>query len=97
MSRRRRYSVIFPDEHNIGRLADMLQAAGNAEACYGGIGIHGHVAFNEPEPGVRDSGPRLVKLNDFTITMNAVRSHVGGDLENFPKQAFTLGIGSCRG
>ena len=87
--------VVFPDEENVGRLDGMIRDAGGIEVCYGGIGIHGHIAFNEPEQGVRDSGPRLVRLNDFTVTMNAIRSHVGGDLENFPRHAFTLGMQQC--
>jgi len=29
------------------------------EVCYGGVGIHGHVAFNEPEAGAAHTGPRL--------------------------------------
>ena len=84
--------VIFPDENNIGELADMIENAGGIDTCYGGIGIHGHVAFNEPEPGVADSGPRLVRLNDFTVTINVVRAHVGGNLECFPREAYTLGM-----
>ena len=66
--------VIFPDEDNIGTLAGRIEEAGGIDTCYGGIGIHGHVAFNEPAPGVKDTGPRRVTLNDFTITINAVRS-----------------------
>jgi glucosamine-6-phosphate deaminase len=84
--------VIFPDENNISTLAARIDELGGIDTCYGGIGIHGHVAFNEPEPGVKDTGPRRVTLNDFTVTINAVRSHVGGNLECFPRQAFTLGM-----
>ena len=84
--------VVFPDESNIGELAGMIEAAGGIDTCYGGIGIHGHVAFNEPEPGVADSAPRLVRLNDFTVTINAARAHVGGNLECFPRFAYTLGM-----
>ncbi len=84
--------VTFPDEDNIGELAARIKAAGGIDTCYGGIGIHGHVAFNEPEPGVAESDPRLVRLNDFTVTINAVRSHVGGNLECFPRTAYTLGM-----
>ncbi len=84
--------VIFPDENNIDGLAEMIDSVGGLDTCYGGIGIHGHVAFNEPEPGVSAMGPRKVQLNDFTITINAVRSHVGGNLECFPREAFTLGM-----
>ncbi len=90
-------NVIFPDENNLDRLVAKIDEAGGIEVCYGGIGIHGHVAFNEPEPGVRDSDPRVVQLNDFTVTMNAIRSHVGGDLENFPRRALTLGLRQCLG
>ncbi len=84
--------VIFPDETNIDQLAGLIEKVGGIDVCYGGIGIHGHVAFNEPEAGVAESGPRLVNLNDFTVTINAVRSGVGGNLECFPRQAYTIGM-----
>ena len=87
-----RERVVVPDETNVDGLAAKIESVGGLDTCYGGIGIHGHVAFNEPEPGVRDSGPRLVELNDFTVTINAVRSHVGGSLETFPRYAYTLGM-----
>ena len=69
-----------------------IQSAGGIDTCYGGIGIHGHVAFNEPEPNVKESDPRLVYLNDFTSTINCIRSRVGGNLVNFPRRAVTLGM-----
>ena len=69
-----------------------IERLGGIDTCYGGIGIHGHVAFNEPEPGVADSGPRIVQLNDFTVTMNAIRANVGGNLAAFPRKAATLGM-----
>ena len=84
--------VIFPDENNIDHLEDMIEQAGGIDVCFGGIGIHGHVAFNEPAPGIDHSGPRRVSLNDFTVTINAVRAQVGGNLECFPRQAYTLGM-----
>ena len=87
-----REQVFFPDERNIDRLADTISSVGGLDACFGGVGIHGHVAFNEPAPGVGDSGPRRVALNDFTVTINAVRASVGGNLECFPREAFTLGM-----
>ncbi|MDA2930463.1 hypothetical protein MYX84_11040 [Acidobacteria bacterium AH-259-O06] len=88
-------NIIFPNQDNSDRLEKMIQADGGVDVCFGGIGIHGHIAFNEPEDGVRHSGPRLVRLNDYTVTMNAIRSHVGGDLENFPRQVWTLGMRQC--
>lgn len=88
-------NVVFPYEGNADRLEDMIEAAGGIDVCYGGVGIHGHLAFNEPAAGVRESGPRLARLNDYTVTMNAIRSQVGGDLENFPRAAWTLGMKQC--
>jgi len=85
-------NVVFPDESNIDALAERIHALGGVDYCAGGIGIHGHVAFNEPQPGVADLGPRCVRLNDFTVTINAVRARVGGNLEGFPQTAYTVGM-----
>ena len=84
--------VIFPDENNINKIAAIIESVGGIDTCYGGIGIHGHVAFNEPEPGVSKMGPRKVRLNDFTVTINAIRDEVGGNLECFPREAYTVGM-----
>ena len=89
--------VVFPDDKNVNALAGMIADAGGIDTCYGGIGLHGHIAFNEPEPGVADSDPRLVKLNDFTVTINCIRAHVGGNLECWPREAYTLGMRQCLG
>ena len=89
--------IVFPDESNIAGLAERIAGIGGLDTCFGGIGIHGHVAFNEPELGVANSGPRKVRLNDFTVTINAVRAQVGGNLECFPREAFTLGMAQILG
>ena len=34
----------------------------------------------------------MVELNAYTVTINAIRAGVGGDLENFPRKAWTLGM-----
>jgi len=89
-------NVRFPDQNNWGAIAREL-SSNPVEACYGGIGVHGHVAFNEPEAGVEKSSVRLVDLNDFSVTINSIRSRIGGDLENFPHKAWTLGMRECLG
>jgi glucosamine-6-phosphate deaminase len=89
--------LVFPSAGNINRLKDMIANAGGVQTCYGGIGIHGHLAFNEPERGVRWTDPRLVRLNDYTVTLNCIREGVGGDLVNFPRLAFTLGMNQILG
>ena len=84
--------LTFPDHLNLQTLAGKIEAVGGIDTCYGGIGIHGHIAFNEPEPNVKDTDPRLVYLNDFTSTINCIRANVGGNLVNFPRKAVTLGM-----
>lgn len=83
--------IIFPSSDNIHVLGKMVQKM-ELSVTYGGIGIHGHLAFNEPEPGVRDTDPRVVGLNDYTVTINAIREGIGGNLECFPRKALTLGM-----
>lgn len=84
-------NVVFPDHLNLHALSRMIEDGG-IDTCYAGLGIHGHLAFNEPESRVEYSEPRLVYLNRYTITINAIRAETGGDLENFPKKAVTLGM-----
>jgi glucosamine-6-phosphate deaminase len=84
--------VIFPNEDNIHTIPDLIEQVGGIDTCYGGIGIHGHIAFNEPEYGVKNLPCRKVRLNDFTVTINAIRSQIGGNLEGFPRYAYTLGM-----
>ena len=84
--------IIFPSEKNIHTIARQIEELGGIDVCFGGIGIHGHVAFNEPEAGVRGSGPRLVSLNLITVTINAVRAKIGGNIACFPRTAYTLGM-----
>ena len=92
-----REHLVFPTHLNIHRVSDIIEKAGGIDTCYGGIGIHGHVAFNEPEPAVADSEPRLIYLNDFSVTINAIRSSVGGNIVNFPRKAVTLGMRQIMG
>ena len=88
--------VIFPTPENVKDLPKMIKDAGGIEVCYGGIGIHGHVAFNEPGPGVAKSNPRILEINDLTRTIDATRHPgVGGNLENFPRRAITMGMKQC--
>ena len=84
--------IFFPTEATITKLDDMIKNVGGIDVCFGGIGIHGHIAFNEPESGVKHLGSRLVDLNEYTVTINAVRASVGGNLEGFPRRAFTIGM-----
>ncbi|HJN12927.1 MAG TPA: hypothetical protein QF564_29895 [Pirellulaceae bacterium] len=84
--------LVFPDHRNVQTLKNRIESVGGIDTTYGGIGIHGHIAYNEPEPNVRESDPRLVYLNDFTRTINAIRAEIGGNLEGHPRKGVTLGM-----
>jgi glucosamine-6-phosphate deaminase len=84
--------LIFPGRANLRTLKDQIASVGGIDTTYGGIGIHGHIAYNEPEPNVGQSDSRQVTLNDFTRTINAIRAQIGGNLENYPRRGLTLGM-----
>jgi glucosamine-6-phosphate deaminase len=89
---------IFPDPQDPSGVQEVIEARGGLDVCYGGIGINGHIAFNEPpEPG----GPvdteefaarptRVVYLTRETITINS--NTVGGEMSIIPRRAVTIGM-----
>jgi glucosamine-6-phosphate deaminase len=89
---------IFPDPRNLGTIAEVIAARGGVDACFGGIGINGHLAFNEPpEPGVllsveqfADLPTRCLALARETRTINSVT--VGGEITIVPRRAVTVGM-----
>jgi glucosamine-6-phosphate deaminase len=88
-------NVVFPDACNLEELPSLVTQAGGVDVCFGVVGIDGQIAFNGPEAGVQGSKCRLVRLNDVAVTMDSIRSQVGGDITNFPRHGFTLGMGEC--
>ena len=84
--------IIFPSKENFKEIVSKIEIDGGIDICFGGIGIHGHLAFNEPSPGVRNTDPHLVQLNKYSITINAIRESTGGNVYNFPTKAYTLGM-----
>jgi glucosamine-6-phosphate deaminase len=57
-----------------------------------GIGRTGHIGFNEPGSHI-NSGTRVVTLNHVT-RVDAAPSFLG--IDNVPRKAITMGIGSCQ-
>jgi glucosamine-6-phosphate deaminase len=89
---------IFPDPRDCGAIGRLIAKRGGVDACFGGIGINGHIAFNEPpEPGetvsVEEFAERPTRVLDLareTRTINAVT--VGGDITVIPGRAVTVGM-----
>ncbi len=87
---------VFPDPHTPERGDRLLEELGGADICFGGIGINGHLAFNEAREDItaeefRLLGTRVLKLTPETKTANAI-SDRGGAIEAMPNMAVTIGI-----
>jgi glucosamine-6-phosphate deaminase len=89
---------VFPHPGRCRELQQQIDARGGVDACFGGIGINGHIAFNEPpEPGEVISveafaarPTRALSLSRETRTINAVT--VGGEISVVPRRAVTIGM-----
>ena len=71
------------------RYGAALGAAGGIGLQLLGLGLNGHVGFNEP-PAAADSRCRCLDLSDSTRRQNA--GAFGGDLAAVPARAITLGL-----
>lgn len=89
---------VFPDPCDPQGIERLIDQRGGVDTCFGGIGINGHVAFNEPpEPGEECSveefaglPTRVLSLARETRTINAVT--VGGEISIIPRRAVTVGM-----
>jgi glucosamine-6-phosphate deaminase len=89
---------VFPDPREPAAIGRLIDRRGGVDACFGGIGINGHMAFNEPpEPGDMTSieafaalPTRVLNLARETRTINAVT--VGGDIAVVPRRCVTVGM-----
>ncbi|MBI1791121.1 MAG: 6-phosphogluconolactonase [Acidobacteria bacterium] len=93
-----------PHPYRIDEIGEAIQRAGGIDVCYGGIGYHGHVAFNEPPLSrwaritvekFRDSRTRVVALGSDSIVVQSITSG-GGCAEAIPPMAVTLGMRDIR-
>lgn len=66
-----------------------IAAAGGIDLFLGGIGVDGHIAFNEPFSSL-SSRTRVI---DLTIETRIANSRFfGGDMNAVPRQAITVGV-----
>jgi len=91
--------TIFPDPHEPQATAERIASLGGVQIAFGGIGINGHIAFNEPpEPGTtmtneefKQLPTRVIRLARETRTINA-HTATSGDIEAIPQLAVTVGM-----
>ncbi len=90
---------IFPRPGHEQEIWEQIQALGGVNTAYGGIGINGHIAFNEPpEDDVamdnetfRNLPTRKLSLTRETRTINAVTA-ANGFIDYIPKRCITIGM-----
>ncbi len=77
----------------------LIEKHGGADLCYGGMGLTGHFAFNDPpEPGepVDDDAVRSTRTRKLTISRESqaqmCMGGTGGNWDIIPKRAVTLGM-----
>ncbi len=86
-----------PGEEHI--VMDRIKKAGKLDMAWGGVGINGHFAFNEPpEPGeictpeeFLERPTRVLPISRETKTINCFMN-CGGDLDSIPKYCITVGM-----
>jgi len=89
----------FPEPGREAEYDQMLADLGGADVCFGGLGINGHVAFNEAaEAGdpitpddFADLGTRILPITRETRAINAF-GYQRGDLMGMPELCITIGM-----
>lgn len=92
-------NVRFPDPRRPEKTTELIESRGGADLCYGGFGITGHFAFNDPPRGdapaddeaVRGSTTRIVTIIPESQTQMCMGG-TNGNWDIIPGRAVTLGM-----
>lgn len=87
---------IFPDPNNVSFVPELIEKLGGVDICFGGIGINGHLAFNEARDDLtaeefKQLRTRVLKISPETRTANAI-GDLNGALDDMPVYCVTIGI-----
>lgn len=90
---------IVPEPADIGAVDRTIEAWGGVDVAFAGIGLNGHVAFNEPpgpyeawtEESFAHSPVRIQKLAASTKATNSIFG-TGGNMALVPDYAVTIGM-----
>ena len=86
----------FPDPKNLTHIQDMIEKLGGVDICFGGIGINGHVAFNEASDTMTPDEflaqhTRVLEISKETRAVNSI-GDLNGALDDMPHYCITIGI-----
>lgn len=87
---------IFPSLHNADHIDEVIAVHGGVDICFGGIGITGHVAFNEPpvnqsKADFLSTRTRVIKITEETRVVNSMDDYQGA-YYLMPEYAITIGM-----
>jgi len=89
---------VVPNPQSPTAIQQLIEERNGVDACFGGIGINGHIAFNEPPEADEHFSveefaalpTRVLNLTRETKTINSVT--VGGEMSIIPHRAVTVGM-----
>jgi glucosamine-6-phosphate deaminase len=93
-------NIIFPDPARPQAVTGLIDGIGGADICWGGLGITGHFAFNDPPAMLGEAEDlesfRNCKTRTLTVSpMSRAQMAMGGtngNLEILPRRAITIGM-----
>jgi glucosamine-6-phosphate deaminase len=73
-------NIYFPNPNNTGEIEKLINEIGGVDICFGGVGINGHIAFNEPmdektisKDEFRNLKTRILELDRDTILISSMK------------------------
>lgn len=87
---------IFPDPHVPEAMGELIERLGGVDICFGGIGINGHLAFNEAQDHMsaeefRNLSTRIQEISRETRIVNAI-GNLNGAIDDMPRFCVTIGM-----
>lgn len=87
---------VFPDPHDLARIPRLLEELGGVDIAFGGIGINGHVAFNEARDDLTAEAfaqlpTRALEISRETRVANAI-GDLNGAIDAMPRRCVTIGM-----
>lgn len=87
---------LFPDPHDPENLQRVIERLGGVDVAFGGIGINGHLAFNEAQDELTPNEfaalpTRVLAISRETRVANAI-GDLNGAIDAMPRQCVTIGM-----
>lgn len=87
---------IFPDPTDVENVPATIEKLGGVDVCFGGIGINGHIAFNEARDELTPDQFKALKTRALAISPETRTANAIGDLngavDDMPRYCVTIGM-----